>query len=159
MVLNTMAEELSGHRFFNSLPIDIRTRLADCANNVVFEAGATICSEGTPATGFFAIRSGRVNVGMHVPNKGLAVLETLHSGDVFGWSWLFAPYRWPVDVVALEQVRAIELHANCLLPYLEEHPAAGYELMKAFAVSMDELIQSARVRLLDLYGSGNVGSG
>ncbi len=157
MVLKTMVDELAEHRFFQQFPDDLRNRLADCAKNVVFEPGATICTEGTAATGFYAIRSGRVNVGIHVPYKGLSVIETRRDGDVIGWSWLFAPYRWQIDAVAADRVRAIALHADCLLPYFEEHPFAGYRVTTAFAQVMEENIHSSRLRLLDLYGRDDAG--
>ncbi|MFZ0170805.1 MAG: cyclic nucleotide-binding domain-containing protein [Acidimicrobiales bacterium] len=147
-----MAEELAAHRFFQELPDELRRRLSECATNVVFEAGATLCTEGTPARSFFALRAGRVNVGVHVPSKGLVVLETLQTGDIMGWSWVLPPYRWHFDAVAVEHVRAIELHADCILPYLGEEPAAGFRLMTAVATIMEERLESARLRLLDLFG-------
>ena len=152
MALTTMAEVLAEHRFFQQLPDEIRTRLADCANNVVFGAGETLCTEGTPARSFFAVRAGRVSVGVHVPSKGLVSLETVQSGDILGWSWVLPPYTWHFDAVALEPVRAVELHADCILPYLDENPAAGYRLMRAVALIMEDRLRSARLRLLDLYG-------
>jgi CRP-like cAMP-binding protein len=156
MAVTTMAEELAGHRFFRTIPVELRERLAGCAKNVVFAPGDRICVEGTHASGFFAIRTGRVNVGIYVPHQGLQVLETRSAGDVLGFSWLFPPYRWQIDAVAGDQVRAIELHADCLLPYLEEHPAGGYLLVRMFAQEMEETIQSTRLRLLDVYGRDRV---
>ncbi|HXY44830.1 MAG TPA: cyclic nucleotide-binding domain-containing protein [Acidimicrobiales bacterium] len=148
----TMTEELAAHRFFQQLPDELTRRLAECATNVVFEAGAALCTEGTPARSFFAIRAGRVKVGVHVPSKGLVGLETLQTGDIMGWSWVLPPYLWHFDAVAVEHVRAIELHADCILPYLEENPAAGFRLMTAVATIMEERLESARLRLLDLFG-------
>ena len=156
MVVTTMAEELAAHRFFRLIPAELRERLAGCAKNVHFAPGERICVEGTHASGFFAVRSGRVNVGIYVPHQGLQVLETRHAGDVIGFSWLFPPYRWQIDAVAGEQVRAIELHADCLLPYLEENPSDGYLLTRMFAQEMEETIQSTRLRLLDVYGRDRV---
>lgn len=152
MTPTTLAEELAAHRFFEVFPDELRNRLAGCANNVVFAAGETLCTEGTPAKSFYAIRSGRVNVGVHVPNKGLVTLETLQTGDIMGWSWVLPPYRWHFDAVAAEPVRAIELHSDCLLPYLDENPAAGYRLISEVAKIMEERLESARIRLLDLFG-------
>jgi len=152
VVVTTMAEELADHRFFRLIPSALRERLAGCAKNVVFAPDERICVEGTHASGFFAIRGGRVNVGIYVPHQGLQVLETRHAGDVIGFSWLFPPYRWQIDAVAAERVHAIELHADCMLPYLEEHPADGYLLVRMFAQEMEETVQSTRLRLLDVYG-------
>ncbi|MGO8875352.1 MAG: cyclic nucleotide-binding domain-containing protein [Acidimicrobiales bacterium] len=152
MTRSTIADELAEHRFFERFPEELRRRLAECANNVVFESGATLCTEGTDAKSFFALRAGRVSVGVHVPNKGLVSLETLQTGDIVGWSWVIPPHKWHFDAVALEHVRAVELHADCLLPYLEENPAAGYRLMTEVALIMEERLESARLRLLDLFG-------
>ena len=155
MDVQHVADELAAHRFFARLPDDLRTRLADCANNVAFAAEQRLLSEGAPAGSFFAIRSGRVAVGIRTPNRGLAVIETLHAGDLLGWSWLFPPYRWHFDAVALEPVRAVELHAPCIRSYVEEHPRAGYDLVRGIAEVMEERLESARLRLLDLYGSAD----
>ena len=75
MTVLSMADELAAHRFFRLIPSELRVRLAGCAKNVVFAAGDRICVEGTHASGFFALRSGRVNVGIYVPHQGLQVLE------------------------------------------------------------------------------------
>lgn len=155
MEVRHVADELAAHRFFTALPVELRARLADCANNVVFVAGQQLLREGTPADSFFAIRSGRVAVGMRTPNCGLALIETLHAGDILGWSWLLPPYRWHFDAVAIEPVRAIELHAACIREYLDGRPQAGFDLVRGIAAVMEERLESARMRLLDLYGSGD----
>jgi CRP/FNR family transcriptional regulator, cyclic AMP receptor protein len=153
--LKLVADELAEHRFFSRLPQDLRERLADCAHNVVFDTGGQVLREGLPADSFFAIRAGRVAVGVRAPNGGLGLIETLHAGDILGWSWLFPPYRWHFDAVAIEPVRAVELHADCIRAYLAEHPQAGYELVRSIAEVMEERLESARMRLLDLYGRGD----
>jgi len=150
-----ISDELAEHRFFARLPDELRVRLADCANNVVFDTGRQLLKEGAPADSFFAVRAGRVAVGIRTPNRGLALIETLHTGDILGWSWLFPPYRWHFDAVAIEPVRAIELHAECIRSYLEGRPQAGFDLVLGVAAVMEERLESARLRLLDLYGSGD----
>ena len=149
-----IADELAAHRFFAHLPAELREQLAGCAGNAVFQTGARLISEGGAADSFYAIRSGRVAVGTRPPNGALALVETLHSGDVLGWSWLLPPHRWRFDAIAIEPVHAIQLHAACVLTYLDAHPEAGYEVALGVAGIMAERLESARLRLLDLYGSG-----
>lgn len=149
-----IADELAEHRFFASLPADLTKRLAGCANNAVFQPGERLISEGGVADMFYAIRSGRVAVGVRPPAGSLALIETLHSGDVLGWSWLVPPHRWRFDAVAIEPVRAIQLHAACVRTYLAEHPEAGYAVATGIASVMAERLESSRLRLLDLYGGG-----
>ena len=148
-----ISEELEHQRFFRELSRDMRERLSACAERVHFDKDVPILTEGGPADNFFVILGGRVAVGVHTPERGLAVIETLQAGDVLGWSWLFKPYRWNFDAVSIRPVRAIEFNARCIRPYLEKNPKAAIELVTGIAGVMEDRLQSARMRLIDLYGS------
>jgi CRP/FNR family transcriptional regulator, cyclic AMP receptor protein len=150
--MRDVAAEMHRHRFFSGMSDAMQDRLAGCSEFVSFAAGETILKEGAPANSFYAIRSGRVSVGVRTPNRGLAVIDTLHDGEILGWSWLIKPFRWTYEAVATEPVRAIEFHADCIRPYLDEEPAAGYELVTRIAGVMAERLQSAGLRLIDIYG-------
>ena len=67
--------------------------IAGCARNVVFEHGEYLMREGDPADTFYVIRHGRVALEIFVPQRGAVTIETLHDGDLLGWSWLVPPYR------------------------------------------------------------------
>ncbi len=153
MELRPIAEELEHQRFFRELSPDMRGRLSGCAERVQFDKDVPILTEGGPADSFFVILGGRVAVGVHTPERGLAVIETLQAGDVLGWSWLFKPYRWNFDAVSIRPVRAIEFNAPCIRSYLEANPKAAFELVTGIAGVMEDRLQSARMRLIDLYGS------
>lgn len=155
MTMQHVGDELDRHRFFSHLPDELRRRLAGCANNVVFTTDRRLITEGGVADRFYAIRSGRVAVGVRRPNGSLALVQTLHAGDILGWSWLLPRHRWRFDAVAIETVHAIELDADCVRTYLSEHPQAGYDVAVAIAGVMEERLESARLRLLDLYGTGD----
>ncbi len=75
---------------------------------------------------------------------------------MLGWSWLFAPYRWHFDARALTAVRATASTRACLRQKCDEDPALGYELMGRFAQVVIERLQWTRLRLLDVYGNGDV---
>ena len=54
--------------------------------------------EAEPADDFFVIRgSGDVALETFVPQRGALTIETLHDGDLLGWSWLVPPYRTMFD--------------------------------------------------------------
>ena len=128
--------------------------LAGCAGNVRFGAGETIFRQGDPADVFYVLRHGSVALETFVPARGAVVIETLESGEVLGWSWLFAPYRWHFDARALTVVRATAFDGTCLREKCEADPALGYELMGRFAQVVIERLQWTRLRLLDVYGNG-----
>jgi CRP/FNR family transcriptional regulator, cyclic AMP receptor protein len=100
------------------------------------------------------IRHGSVAIETFVPARGAVTIETVGAGEVLGWSWLFAPYRWHFDARALSPVRATGFDGACLRGKCEADPALGYELMGRFAQVLIERLQWTRLRLLDVYGDG-----
>src|SRR5205085_7240056 len=77
----------------------------------LFHAGSRVFRAGTPADRFWLIQRGRVNLDTQVPGRDDLVVETIGSGAVLGWSWLFPPYRWHFGAIALETTISIELDA------------------------------------------------
>jgi len=128
--------------------------IAGCAQVAPFAAGERLFREGDPADTFFLVRRGRVALTTHVPARGEITIETLEPGEVVGWSWLFAPYRWHFDARAVEDVGTIAFDGACLRGKCDADPALGYELMRRFAQVMIGRLQATRTRLLDLYGDG-----
>jgi CRP-like cAMP-binding protein len=128
--------------------------IAGCGQNVHFESGSVLFREGDPADTFFVIRRGAIALDIHVPAREPVTVETLHDGDLLGWSWLFPPYKWSFDGRALEEVSAISLDGACLRGKCDTDHELGYELMKRFAQVIVERLQATRLRLLDVYGRG-----
>lgn len=126
--------------------------IAGCALNRVFGDGDYLLREGEPAGEFFAIRHGTVALETFVPQRGAMTIETLHGGDVLGWSWLVPPHRTVHDARALGVVRAIAFDGACLRAKCDADPRLGYELLKRFTEVIVERLQATRLRLLDVYG-------
>jgi CRP/FNR family cyclic AMP-dependent transcriptional regulator len=137
---------------FEGLPDEALELIAGCGSNVHFGEGELLFRQGDPADTFFVIRHGSVALETFVPARGPVTIETIESGDVVGWSWLFAPYRWHFDAKALVAVRATAFDGACLRGKCDADPALGYQLMSRFAQVMIERLQWTRLRLLDVYG-------
>lgn len=129
-----------------------RETISGCGSNHVFAQGTRILLEGQPADAFYVIRRGTVAIETFVPRTGPATIETLHEGDLLGWSWLVPPYRTMFDARALTETHAIAFDGACLRGKLDADPALGYALMRLFAPVIVERLQGTRLRLLDLYG-------
>lgn len=138
--------------FLAGMEAERLTLLAGCASNVGFAAGDTIFHEGDPADAFYVIRRGTVAIELHAGARGALTIETIDSGDVIGWSWLFPPHRWHFDARALSDVRATAFDGGCLRGKCDADPALGYDLMKRFAQVFIERLRWTRLRLLDVYG-------
>ena len=129
--------------------------MAGCATNVRFRDGGILFREGDTADTFYLVRHGTVALETFVPARGSFTVETIESGDVIGWSWLFPPYRWHFDARALGDVRATAFDGACLRGKSDADPALGYALMRCFAQVLIDRLQSTRLRLLDVYGNGH----
>lgn len=154
MAIETIDQLLQHHPFFRDLDPGYLELVAGCGQNVVFESGDYLGREGEPADQFFIIRRGRVAIELHRPHQGPLVIDTAGEGEVVGASWLFPPYRWQFDARALEPIGVVALDGACLRGKCEDDPRLGYQLMKRFAEILVERLESARLRLLDLYGGG-----
>ena len=151
MRIDTLEVLLREHPFFRGLDEPDIEFIAGCGHNVVFESGAYLFREGDEADQVFIVRRGRVALEINAPGRGAVVLDSSEAGEVIGFSWLFPPYRWQFDGRALEPVRAVALDGLCLRGKCEEDPKLGYELMKRFASILLRRMQSARLRLIDMY--------
>ena len=143
---------LAEHPFFKGMDEASRKTLAGCARNERFAAGEYIAHEGKPAERFYFIRSGIVALEFHVPENDGLILETLHDGEVFGWSWMVEPYLWTYDIRAVELTRVFSLDATCLRKKLKKDNALGFELYSRFVPVMAKRLSSARQQLTDMYG-------
>jgi len=70
---------------------------------------------------------------------------------VFGWSWIFPPYRWHYDARALELTRTLVMDGQCLREKIEKDKVLGYELMRRFAQVMKDRLEATRLQLVDIY--------
>ena len=151
--MRSIADLLRAHPFFAGLDEGTVDLLQGCAINVHFRSGEHLFHEGEHADRLFVLRAGRVALDVHLPGRGDQVVATVEAGEVVGWSWLVPPYRWFFDARAVTDVSAVSIDATCLRARCEEDPALGYALMQRVAQVMYSRLQSARVRMLDLYGA------
>jgi CRP/FNR family transcriptional regulator, cyclic AMP receptor protein len=156
MTERSLRQLLAAHEFFARMAPEHIELLAGCGRNAVFPAGETIAREGDPADRFFVVRAGHVAVGIHAPQVELTV-ATLGPGDVLGWSWLFPPYRWRFDALAVQETHAIALDGVCLRNKCEDDPALGYALMQRFAQILVQRLEATRFQLVDIYGKSHAG--
>jgi CRP-like cAMP-binding protein len=151
--MRTIADLLQDDPALRALAPGHRDTIAGCARNRVAGPGEELMREGDPADAFFIVRDGGVAIVTQVPGRGEVTLETLHEGDLLGWSWLVPPYRNAFGARALGLTRLLALDAACLRGKCEADPSLGYDLLKLLAGVFTERLRDARLRLLDLYGA------
>ena len=147
-VPGSMEARIYQHPFLEGMSPHQHRILTDCAMATHFNAGEVIFREGDPANRFYLIEGGSVALESHQKDKGLMPIQTIGSGDVLGWSWLFPPYFWHFNARALEPTDAIFFYATPLREECESDHELGYELMKRMAGVMLSRLQATRRQLL-----------
>jgi CRP-like cAMP-binding protein len=150
--MRTIGELVRDVRVFDGLSDDHLELIAGCGVNAPVREGQYLFREGEEANAFYAIRKGAVALEIAAPARPPLVIETLHEGDVLGWSWLFSPHRVRFDARALEDLHTIAFDGACLRGKCDEDHDLGYELMRRFAQIVLDRLQATRIRLLDVYG-------
>ncbi|HLG61940.1 MAG TPA: cyclic nucleotide-binding domain-containing protein [Ktedonosporobacter sp.] len=156
--MQTLEAILAAHPFFQGLDARYMELITRCAINVRFHAGRYLFHEGEQAAHFYLIREGRIALETVATPHQPVTIETIETGEVLGWSWLFPPYRWHFSARAVEPIRAIMLDGVCLREKGETDHDLGYELMKRVAHILIQRLQATRLQLLDIYNV-NPGSG
>ena len=150
--IENLSRILDEHPFCHGIGQDLRDLLVGCAANERFDAGDYIFKEGQRADKFYLIRSGQVSIEVNVSGGSPITVETVHDGDVLGWSWLVEPYQWHFDARAVGLTRGLSLDANCLRRKMEQDPALGFQVLRRFMPVMGRRLSAARLQMLDLYG-------
>lgn len=131
--------------------------IAGCGRTARFAAGELLFRAGGPADDFFLIRHGAIALELPVPQREPVTIETLHDGELLGWSWLFEPHRWTFDAHAVQDTTVVGFDGACLRGKCETDHELGYQLMRRFAAVLVDRLQATRLQLLDVYGGRRAG--
>lgn len=155
MMLRDLSGVIGSHPFFEGFDQPQVEFLVGCSSNFVFSPGEFLFREGETADSFFLVREGKVAVESVSPPTGPLTLATVGRGDVLGWSWIVPPFIHRSDARAIEQTRALSFDAVCLREKLETDHELGYRVLTRVVSVMAQRLESSRMQLLDLYGSGD----
>ncbi|MET7481699.1 cyclic nucleotide-binding domain-containing protein [Streptomyces sp. NPDC005538] len=141
-----------------ALPAEYRERLMELAHEVSYPQGTRLFEEDRRASRFWIIRSGTVDLDMHVPGRRAAVIESLGHNELVGWSWLFAPHTWHLGAEAVTPLRVYEFDAEAVRAACRQDPGFGLAVAEWVGQVVGHRLRAARTRLLDLYGPYGSGS-
>lgn len=143
--------QVAAHPFLIGMSEHHIKLLADCAMETHFEPGQWIFREGESANRFYLIEEGEVALESSALGDQPVTIETIASGDLLGWSWLFPPYVWHFGARCLKRTSALFFYGTILREYCEKDHALGYELFRRMSEVMTHRLQAARARLLKSY--------
>jgi CRP/FNR family cyclic AMP-dependent transcriptional regulator len=121
---------------------------ADCYPAEV-KPGERILNEDGTANRFYLIQEGEVELETAVQAGETVHIETLKTGDLLGWSWLFAPYCWHFDARAVTSTKALCFYGTHVRELCEANHDLGYDLMKRVAETVIKRLQATRHEMAD----------
>src|SRR5436309_10675111 len=152
-----LAARVALHPFLAGMNRAQLALLTDCAMATHFKMGQTILCEGEFANRFYLIESGKVvleSAGFGDP----VIIETIGSGDLLGWSWMFPPYVWQFTARAIEPTTALLFYGTILREYCEKDHSLGYERFKRMSAVMMKRLQASRKQMLCLHAQVALGN-
>src|SRR6266487_6268594 len=152
--VEAMTTRVALHPFLAGMNPAQLALLTDCAIPVHFKKGQTILREGDIANRFYLIESGKVVLEAGDSLGDRVIVDTISSGDLLGWSWMFPPYVWHFTARAAEPTQAIFFYGTILREYCERDHSLGYELFKRITPIMMKRLQSARRRMVSVHAHG-----
>jgi CRP/FNR family cyclic AMP-dependent transcriptional regulator len=151
MTERSLADALRETWFGADLAPETATRLAACAYLQVLPAGRELFHEGSESRELGVLRSGRIALRVHVPERGQVTILTVETGDIVGWSAIVPPYRATSTGIALEEVEVLVFDGPSLRELLAD-PALAAAFYPRVLQAVARRLNATRVQLLDLFG-------
>jgi CRP-like cAMP-binding protein len=143
---------LADHPFAADLDEDHLIKLAACVvRRSEWEPGDVVLQRGSEADVCHLLVDGTVAIEIRPPGSQPRTIQTLHGGDLLGWSWLVAPYRWTFDARASTVASAITLDSELLRRTIDNDCAFGLELVTRVTRSIISRLEATRLQVLDVY--------
>ena len=150
MTRTATREELRTLFLFDALTEDQLDWLAERGIVRDYSAGSTVFAEGDPATAFFLLVSGAVELSFDTQadkeGPNLAVQTISHVGHPIGWSAMVEPYAYRATATALQPTRLLMLDRDVLERQAKAHPRFGVALMRAIVGVVGDRLRATRLR-------------
>lgn len=150
--MQKLKTNLAKHPIFKGLKKGYIELIADRASTVSFDPGDLIFREDDEADQFYLIQEGMVALEVVLSHdRDPIIIQSLGEGEVLGWSWLFPPHRRRFQARVVTPTKAIVVDGKFLRKKCEEDHDLGYELMKRFAVLIEQRLRAVRLQNPDMY--------
>lgn len=149
MTEEDIRKELKSQPFFEGLDDEFVQFLSKSAREHSLARGDVLFKQGDWADAFYLLRDGEILIEVPSISGPSLEIQRLQTGQILGWSWLIAPYKWTFQARAEADTQLLEFDGAAILAQCEEDPAFGYALLKRFSGLMSERLEAARRRMMD----------
>ena len=115
--------------------------LAAESRSIVLAAGQVLFRRGTPSTGFYLVREGRMQLSVSNSEGLVKVIEILSPGSAFGHAVMFLREPYPVDATALADTGLVFVPVGAVDRVLDEDPSMARIMLASMAKRLQSKIQ------------------
>ena len=157
-------EIMRRYPIFAGLTHDQLKILAKYAKEQSVENGHFFFREGDNLDWFYIILEGAVAIFIELPDQEVeqsvagqltgkletkeAIVSTVGSGDIFGWSGLVAPYVATAGAKAITDCRVVGFNSKELLKIFDEDTRFGYQMTHKAAQVIRDRLRDIRIESL-----------
>ena len=126
---------------FDGLDFAHAETLAAQSRPIVLPASQVLFRRGTPSTGFYVVRDGRMQLSVSNSEGVVKVLEIISPGGAFGHAVMFLRDPYPVAATALVDTHLVFVPAAAVDAILEGDPAVARLMLASMAKRLQSKIQ------------------
>ena len=127
-------------QLFTGLPQPDLENIAAVTVVKSLEKGEYLFHEGDPASGFYVIQRGAINVHRVTAAGKEQVIHVFRTGDSFAEVALAAPTGYPADARALENTQVLLVQKNGILALLKRQPELALRMLGSMSSHLRVLV-------------------
>lgn len=141
---------LSQFNLFKGLPEPLLNQIAEMGTETSVKKGGIIFREGEKADKLHFLLEGSVALRVKLTSRPDSVTVSFVSSPYqsFGWSGIVSPFHYTSSAECDEDSNLLILPAEPFMKLLEEHPDAGFLVMKRIAEIIADRLRNSRQALL-----------
>ena len=136
-----LSDTIASAPMFDGLDRSHAQFLAAQSRPIVLPAGQVLFRRGTPSTGFYMVRDGRMQLSVFNSEGTVKVLEIISPGGAFGHAVMFLREPYPVDATALVDTHLVFVPASAVDRILDGDPALARLMLASMARRLQAKVQ------------------
>jgi len=142
------ADTLRRCELFRGCSDGLIIELAECATERFYDPGETIFEIDAPAENVYVVESGRINLGLPLPDGHEINVRDVGPGEVFGWMALVEPRRFSGTARCTHESAIVAVPARELEAVFLRHPQTGLAVMQRVATLVAAWLRDTQWQLI-----------
>ena len=148
-------ERIASLDIFKGLSQKEIEEIARLCEEVIFQDGDRVLSEGERAEYFFILEQGNVDLRFELPYRETSkemTVTIIKPGECFGWSAMVCPYKATLSCYSAGNSKAIRIRGDEILGLCEKNNHIGFIFMQNLAMMIGDRLTKQRAQFIKEVG-------